>query len=321
MPGKRRRLLVLGPILLVLVIPLVLAFRIQRREAAISHGVKAEATVLGIYDTGDTDYLTVSIGGACGCTVEIAIANLRDHPVGSRIPVQYDPSQPSRAKALVDRPHPYEPILPLASGIALALVILGPLLLLASRRRRRSLALVRATTPSMRARVEAWQRPTSNAILGYYLSVYPAGSPEGIEPLVCVQTDIATIDKLRAGQTFDLYTDLQNGIVVPGRPLALKDGDVVIAASAKTRSGSWETGRRAPQADIAPSSDDFGGPRIDVQAGSLFADGSQARAWQRNATQLRLLLPLLFFLPIVRIVPEDLIFWALPVLGIVLVAQ
>ena len=50
---------------------------------------------------GAYDYLYVVIP-ACNCKVELPTTNLAGHPVGSRVPVRYDPKHPSDARILVD---------------------------------------------------------------------------------------------------------------------------------------------------------------------------------------------------------------------------
>jgi len=177
------------PLAVAVGLPLLFAVRIQRREAELRHGVTAEAEVVGRSQDGDTHYLRVAMGGNCACTVDVATTNVSRHPLHSTIPVRYDPRHPEHAEALVDRPNPYEAVLPLAGGVALGLVILAPLVWAARRRRRRALALLTTTVPTMRVRVEAWQRGTGHATVAY-LSLYPDGSAPGTQPLLCVPTDI-----------------------------------------------------------------------------------------------------------------------------------
>lgn len=225
-------------------------------------------------------------------------------------------SAPTMTAAVVGHSSSGSPVLPLVAGLVLGVAIVGPGVWLTYRRRRRSLVLLKSATPSMRVRVEAWQRAKNNATLRF-LSIYSAVSPPGTEPLLCVPIDAKSLAKMHAGETFDLYGDTR-----PGRPLALRDGEVVFAAAAKSRPGSWETKNRAPRTNIQlPLAGSVGGPTLDVPAGSVFADAAEARAWQQSSTLWRWLVPLLVVLPVIRILPPQLIVWALPVLGLVLIAE
>ena len=304
------------PVLLLVVFPLVFAVRTQRREAALRHGIRAEGQVMAVVHGKNTDYLRVGIAGDCACTVFVTTNHPAAHPVHSMIPVRYDPLHLDRAEALVDRPNPYAPILPLAGGLVLGVLILVPLLWANFRRRRRSLALLSTSAPTMRVRVEAWRRSKNNATVTY-LSIYPASSPLGTPPLLCVPTDAKTLARLYQGEAFDLYGDAQ-----PGRPLALRDGEVVIAASAKTRPGSWETANRAPLADVElPAGTSSVADVRTVPAAPLFADAAEARAWQHNSMLVRWLWPALLLLPLIRVLPPRLIVFALPVIGVALVGE
>lgn len=81
----------------------------QVEDITLAHqGVTIRADVTGQdhQDSGDgtaSDYLWVRIP-ACGCSVLVPTDNPAAHPVGSKIPVRYNPHAPTQAQALVNVP-------------------------------------------------------------------------------------------------------------------------------------------------------------------------------------------------------------------------
>jgi hypothetical protein len=127
--------------------------------------------------------------------------------------------------------------------------------------------------------------------------------------------DAKSLARLRSGQTFDLY-----GEAVAGRPVALRDGDVVIVPAAKTRPPSWEAENRARWSGVAlgsPSAE----PSLPAHgAGPLLATRREARAWQRRGTSVLWLWSILLVLAAVtRLLATELPLWVLPVLGLAIV--
>ena len=313
-PSKRWfKALAFTPLLLIALLQSVLFFKIHAREQLLAErGVTTSAVVVGTDYHGDTDYLRVHFP-ACGCAVEVATSNVDGHPVGSSLPVLYDPQRPGRAKALVDRPNPYESVLTMSGGLALGVAILVPLVWVARRRRRQALRLVASTSPTMQVQVEAWERTLNNTPI-YYLSVYPAGSGSGTRPLLCMPVDAKTLKQIPPATTLELF-----GTPEPGNVIALRTGDLVVTPAGRTRPAAFEDAKRSSHATIALT-----GTAADVQDtdptpvpsvdGPLLRDAREAHLWRRTNRIFGWLVPMLLLLPAVRILPDRLIWWGLAVL-------
>lgn len=287
---RQRVAIVAIPLLLIVALPLVFAWKVHSRQQGLrQRGVITSAEVLGTSHSGDTDYLRVHLLD-CGCVVLVATSNLAAHPVGSTLPVRYDPLHPGHAQALVDAPNPYEPVLLIVGGVVVALGILIPLLLVARRRRRASLALVHTTAPTRRVRVEAWERVMRNTTIPY-LSVYSTDIEPGEPPLFCLAVTDQVLARAR-DEVLDLY-----GSAKPGEPIALRAGDLTIVPSGKSHSAEWEAKHRADASGLklAPPDSMLGGMAWSGPAeppiGPLFADAAEAGAYRRNVNLLRGVFP------------------------------
>lgn len=168
----------IGFLLVFVGVQAVIGLRIRSREQRLQrHGVDTTGVVVATDSDGESDYLMVRLED-CGCTVGVATTDPDGHPPGSTLPVRHDPARPGRAVALVDRPNPYDRLVAVGVGLTITAALIPVLLLTQRRRRQKALRLLEATTPTMEARVEAWQRVVHNTTL-YYLSVYPARSGSG----------------------------------------------------------------------------------------------------------------------------------------------
>ena len=309
-PWSKGRLaaLALFPLLAIVLLQVVIVVKIHNRDRLLAErGVTTTAVVIGTDYHGDTDYLRVRLTD-CGCVVEVATSNVDGHPVGSTLPVRYDPVQPGRARALVDRPYPYENELGVAGGLALGVLIVVPLLWAARRRRRRALRLVASTAPTMAVRVEAWERTINNNPV-YYLSVYPARVGIGTQPLLCMPVAAKTLAQIPPDATLDLF-----GPPEPGKVVALRTGDVVITPAGRTRPPAFETAKRKVHATIALTglAGDGGDPApVPALDGPLLRDAREARLWRRTNRIFGWLLPMMIILPAVRVLPDPLLWWGL----------
>src|SRR5207302_9062261 len=133
---------------------------------------------------------------------EVSTSNRQAHPVGSTLPVQYDPERPTRARALVDHPDPYESVYMVGVGIVGTAAIVIPLLLVARRRRRRCLALL-GGAPNRRVRVQPWRRFNGNTEI-IQLSLY---GPDGGPALLTFPIRREDLAAVAEGHLFDLYGD------------------------------------------------------------------------------------------------------------------
>src|SRR5581483_7277380 len=272
--------LAFAPLLLLALLQLVLFFKIHAREQLLAErGVTTSAVVVGTGYHGDTDYLRVRLP-ECGCVVEVATTNVDGHSAGSSLPVLYDPQRPGRAKALVDRPNPYEGVVTMSAGLALGVAILVPLVWVARRRRRQALRLVASTAPTMQVRVEAWERTLNNTPI-YYLSVYPAGSGSGTRPLLCMPVDAKILKQIPPATTLELF-----GTPEPGNVIALRTGDVVVTPAGRTRPAAYEDAKRSSHATItltgtADVHETYPTPVPSVD-GPLLRDAREAHLWRRT---------------------------------------
>ena len=304
--------LAFAPLLLLALLQLVLFFKIHAREQLLAErGVTTSAVVVGTGYHGDTDYLRVRLP-ECGCVVEVATTNVDGHSAGSSLPVLYDPQRPGRAKALVDRPNPYEGVVTMSAGLALGVAILVPLVWVARRRRRQALRLVASTAPTMQVRVEAWERTLNNTPI-YYLSVYPAGSGSGTRPLLCMPVDAKILKQIPPATTLELF-----GTPEPGNVIALRTGDVVVTPAGRTRPAAYEDAKRSSHATItltgtADVHETYPTPVPSVD-GPLLRDAREAHLWRRTNHIFGWLVPMMLLLPAVRILPDRLIWCGLAVL-------
>ena len=300
------------PLLLLALLQLVMFFKIHAREQLLAErGVSTSAVVVGTDYHGDTDYLRVRLP-ECGCVVEVATSNIDGHPAGSSLPVLYDPQRPRRAKALVDRPNPYDGVLTMSVGLGLGVAILVPLVWVARRRRRKALRLVASTAPKMQVRVEAWERTLNNTPI-YYLSVYPARSGSGTRPLLCMPVDGKILKQIPPATTLELF-----GTPEPGNVIALRTGDLVVTPAGRTRPAAYEDAKRSSHATITltgpadgQETDPTPVPSVD---GPLLRDAREARLWRRTNRIFGWLVPMMLLLPAVRILPDRWIWWGLAVL-------
>jgi hypothetical protein len=312
-PSKRWfKALAFVPLLAIALLQLVLFFKIHAREQVLAErGVTTSATVVGTDYHGDTDYLRVRLP-ECGCVVEVGTADVEGHPVGTSLPVRYDPQRPGRAEALVDRPNPYEGVLTMSAGLGLGVAILVPLVWVARRRRRQALRLVGSTAPTLQVRVEAWERTLNNTPI-YYLSVYPAGSGSGTRPLLCLPVDGKILNQIPPATTLELF-----GTPEPGNVIALRTGDLVITPAGRTKSPAFEDAKRSAHATISltGTADDQDEDPTPVPAvdGPLLRDAREARLWRRTNRIFGWLVPVMLLLPAVRILPDRLMWWGLGVL-------
>ena len=143
------------------------------RDLTLSHqGVALSAEVTGKdhEDDGDgtaSDYLWVRIP-ACGCSVLVPTDNPGTHPVGSKIPVRYNPHDPTEAQALVDVPDAWFGDVTLFAFAAFCLYFAYQILQQARRGRRRPAPAV--------ATIDTPQSPEASGmvVVGRLLSDGPA---------------------------------------------------------------------------------------------------------------------------------------------------
>lgn len=300
------------PLLVIALLQLVLFFKVHAREQLLTErGVTTTAVVVGTDYHGDTDYLRVRLP-ECRCVVDVATTDVDGHPVGSSLPVLYDPQRPGRAKALVDRPNPYEGVLTMSAGLVLGVAILVPLVWVARRRRRQALRLVASTAPTMQVRVEAWERTLNNTPI-YYLSVYPAGSGSGTRPLLCMPVDAKILKQIPPATTLELF-----GTPEPGNLIALRTGDLVVTPTGRTRPATFADAKRSSHATITltgtadvQETDPAAVPLVNRP---LLRDARDAHLWRRTNRIFGWLIPMMLLLPAVRILPDRLIWWGLGVL-------
>jgi hypothetical protein len=166
----------------------------------------------------------------------------------------------------------------------------------------------------MRVRLEPWRRfPKGGNTPMYYVSVYPAESVAGTEPLLAVTVTAEVIADLRADDIFDLY-----GSGRPGEPVAMRADNVEILSTSKTHDAHWESGKRAAnsQVDLAPRASR--GPSVSAFRGRVFADEDEALTYHRLTRLGRLGLPILFSFVFVRLLPDHLLWAAIPLLALVM---
>ena len=301
--SRRVRLFVLFPVVALVVLAGVFIAKTRAAEDSLRrHGVVTTAVVVGTDHHGDNDYLRVRLQ-ECACVVEVAATNLAGHPAGTTIPVRYDPDRPGRAEALVDRPNPYEPVFGVAGGVILSVLILVPLLLAARRRRRRALRLVASTAPVMQVSVDAWQRVVNRTPITY-LSLHPYGVGRSGPPLLCMPVAATTVARLRADTVFDLFGDPR-----PGGIVALRAGDLVVTPAGKLRSGDFEASHRTERSGLPLGSGEPSGAADSTL--SLLRDASEAKAWWSLTRLAGWIVPLLVVTPLIRLVPDRWIWWAL----------
>lgn len=272
---------------------------IHRKEAILAErGIVATGTVVARESGDSDDYLHVRLD-ACGCVVVVGTSDLEAHPVGSTLPVRYDPKRPRRADALVDRPYPYEAPLITVAGLGLVAVILAGCVVSQRRRNRQARRLLSTTSSTARVRLELWQRRLAGSSFTY-ASVYRLGAGPGTTPVLTFRVEPKNLGSIPPDPVLDLYGD-----GLPGHPVALRYNETDVIPSGKTRSGQWEASKRNPHDPaVIVAHDDSRDepaivPRID---GTLLRDRREALAWQRNwQTEVRLL-PLIESLFLVKVV-------------------
>lgn len=284
--------------LLFLVVPTVVLLKAKALQDTLGdRGVVTEAVVVGV-ERGDPDILWVRFE-ACPCRVAVATTNVRAHPVGSVLPVRYDPDRPSRAEALVDAPDPYEDVYGVGLAIVLSAVICVPLVALGLRRVRRARALVATTAPTGTVRVEAWERSLMHQPLPY-LSVYALDAPSGTPPLVCFPLDPDKAEVVGEDDVFELF-----GSGRPGEPLALRRGEVVIVPSGKAQSAEWEARHRQPHSDLQPR---LSSGRVAVIAPTVvLRDAREAQVYWGATRLVRWLYVLMLPVALLRLAPDHLL--------------
>ncbi len=290
----KRALLVIIMLGLVIVVPLVVLVKIGARQDELRRrGVETQAVVVGSYARGDIEYLIVQLP-ECGCRVAVPTSNIARHPVGSLLPVRYDPTRPGRAEALVDPADAADQVLVmLVTGVAMVIVA-TPLVVHGFRRQARARRLVDESAPTVRVRVEAWRRTYLHATIPY-LSVYRADEPEGGSPMLSLAVTEETMGKVLdlSDWNFELFGGQQ-----PGQPVALRRGDFVVAAGS-TKTAEWERKHRTAHGAVVPDAKTAPAP------GGIFGDEGEAWAFRRLQVLLRLAFVVFIPLLALRVVPES----------------
>lgn len=295
--ARSRVWLAVGLLGLFLMFPLIRAVKVHSRQDALQRrGVTTEAKVVGQGSRDTTDYLIVEYE-ACRCRTGVEISSPSRHPVGSMLPIRYDPRRPARADALVDRPNPYESIFVLLLGVLATIVLVVPILVFESRRRRAARRMAVTSAPTGRVRVETWRRAFLHSTVPY-ASVYPADVPRGGPPLFRFAIAEEADDELEdaRGADFELF-----GVPEPGNRVALRRGEYVLIPVSKTKSAGWEAQRRGVLPPAAFADDDV----------ALIREPSEGRKLLRLQLQLLLVYALVIPASLVRLVPESLLSLAL----------
>lgn len=256
-------------------------------------GEATQAVVVGNDARGDTEYLIVQLP-ECGCRVAVPTSNKARHPLGSVLPVRYEPTRPDRAEALVDAPDAADQVLVmLVTGVAMV-IVMTPLVVHGFRRQARARRLVDGSAPRVRVRVEAWRRAYLHSTIPY-LSVYRADEPEGGPPMLSLAVTEETMAKVvdLADWHFELFGGLQTG-----QPVALRQGDFIVAAGS-TKTAEWERKHRNAHGAVVPDA------KAEPAHGGIFGDEGEARAFRRLQTLLRLVIVAFIPLLALRVVPES----------------
>lgn len=289
----KRALLVVIVLGLVIVVPLVVLVKIRARQHELQRrGVETQALVVGTDARSDTEYLIVQLA-ECGCRIAVPTSSAARHPVGSLLPVRYDPTRPGRAEALVDAPDAADQALVmLVTGVAMV-IVMTPLVVYGFRRQIRARRLVDESAPRERVRVEAWRRAYLHSTIPY-LSVYRVDEPEGGPAMLSLAVTEETMAKVvdLDDWRFELFGGQQTG-----QPVALRQGDFIIAAGS-TKSGEWERKHRTVHGAVAPNA------KVEPAYGGIFGDEREARAFRRLQALLRLVIVAFIPLLALRVVPE-----------------
>ena len=273
-----------------LVVPTIGVFKAKHRQDALhERGVQAPAVVVATEHSGSTDYLIVNVE-SCACRLAVATSNVAAHPIGSSLPIRYDPQRPSTAEALVNRANPYETFLVALGSIVFGVLVVVPIVVVSSRHLWRSRALLDVSTPTGTVRVELWRRSMLGGEIAY-LSVYEVDSPPGSSPLLCmpVEEQVATqIEESDLPPRFEAF-----GSLVAGQPLALRQGDLAVTAGGQTKDAAWEAHHRRQSRGS-----------WDAATGPLLRDAREARSHARSQKLVLAVFLALMPLSLIQIVPE-----------------
>jgi hypothetical protein len=272
----------------------VLAYAVVHREHILqTRGLSAVAQVVATTGSAAMSVRFESSGCGCPITTQVQLAHPARHPIGSTLPVRYDPRDPERAEALQDRFNPYRLPFGFLGFIVFVAALIAAKWLTARRRKRKVMTLVHTAAPINRVRVEAWRGTQGNQEAAF-LSLYPEAVPQGGAPLMVFPTRASVVRALNAAESYELYQ--------PARRVAsavLRGGDLVVVLVGKERPPAWEVGHRLPWSQLALGVGKPSDPLLPAGLGGpALLDTAAAVRYRRMTSTAIVLGPVLGLFPI-----------------------
>jgi hypothetical protein len=221
--------------------PIFINWQISRRGIDTTAVVTAHKTEGG---ESDSYFVYVNIP-KCECIAKVQVGHLSAHPIGSELPVRYDPHDPTHARARSDAAGGSDPWTLLTLSLLVAVGLTG-FMTWRRIRRNKGRALVTSGAPSRPVRFQLWKRPIGGEGIptAYYLGAFPTDDRALDTPLLWIRVRRSEITGLRTADVIEMF-----GSGVPGDLVAFRAGDVVISAYGPTRPGPWEAESRTQTAE------------------------------------------------------------------------